>query len=211
MPKLIEHNTKHLDDAYGVILPEKKYPPLKKLKKQFEPDAHGHKTWESSFNVMDYLLHYPIERGARVLEIGCGWGPAAVFCAKHFDAKVTGLDIDKNVFPFLDLVADLNGVAVTHLVSNYKKLTADDLRQYDVIIGSDICFWDKLVKPLASLSQRALDAGVERVIVADPGRPTFYKMVERMRKTADVSLNDWYAMDPEFFQGDIVEFRRSAG
>lgn len=207
MPKLIEHDRDHLEDAYGVILPEKKFPALKKLKKKHEPSAHGHKTWDSSYNIMDYLLFHPMKRGTRVLEIGCGWGPASVFCAKRFGAKVTGLDIDPDVFPFLDLVADLNDVQIEHLVSNYKKLTTEQLQEFDVIIGSDVCFWDKLVKPLAELSQRALDAGVKRVIVADPGRPTFYKMVDRMRKTAKVNLHDWYAMDPEFFQGDIVEFR----
>ncbi|MEM1435632.1 MAG: methyltransferase domain-containing protein [Pseudomonadota bacterium] len=207
MPKLIEHEVDHLEDAYGVILPEKKYPPLKRLKKKHEPSAHGHKTWDSSFNVMDYLLHNPMKRGARVLEIGCGWGPVSVFCAKRFKAKVTGLDIDPAVFPFLDLVADLNDVKIRHLVSNYKKLTDAQLAEYDVIIGSDVCFWDKLVKPLADLSVRALDAGVKRVIIADPGRPTFYSMVDRVRKRARVSLQDWYAMDPDFFQGDIAEFR----
>ncbi|MGI9326501.1 MAG: class I SAM-dependent methyltransferase [Pseudomonadales bacterium] len=207
MPKLIEHENDHLEDAYGVVLPEKKYPPLKKLKKKYEPSAHGHKTWNSSYNIMDYLLYHPMPRGSRVLEIGCGWGPASVFCARKFGAKVTGLDIDPNVFPFLDLVAGLNDVKVAHLVSNYKKLTREQLQEFDIIIGSDVCFWDKLVKPLADLSQRALDAGVKRVIVADPGRPTFYSMVERMRKKAKVELHDWYAMDPDFFQGDVVEFR----
>jgi len=40
--------------------------------------------------------------GDRILEIGCGWGPASVFCAKKLNARVTGVDMDKEVFPFMD-------------------------------------------------------------------------------------------------------------
>jgi cyclopropane-fatty-acyl-phospholipid synthase len=34
-----------------------------------------------------------LRRGARVLDIGCGWGSMALYLAEHFDARVTGITL----------------------------------------------------------------------------------------------------------------------
>ena len=208
MPQVIEHEEEHLDDAYGILLPKSKYPALRRLKRKHDPSAHGTKTWESSFPLMDFLLHYPPRRRSRVLEVGCGWGPASVFCAKAFDARVTGLDIDPEVFPFLELMCELNDVSVQPFEGGFEDLRKKDLAPFDTIIGSDICFWDKLVKQLGGMIERALDAGVKRVIVADPGRPTFTRLCKRLGKSLDVEVFDWYAMDPDYHQADIAVFQK---
>jgi len=207
MPAVIDASDKHLNDAYGIVLPTAKHKSIRKLKKKHEPSVHGHKTWNASFVLMDYLLYNPMKPGARVLEIGCGWGPAAMFCAKQFDAQVTGLDIDPAVFPYMEVVAKLNKVKVTPLVSKFEKLTNEQLAEFDLVVGSDICFWDELVKPLGKLIDRALAAGVERCIVTDPGRPTFFELCERASKRHKAKHQDWYSMDPRFFQGDVLEVR----
>jgi hypothetical protein len=45
-------------------------------------------------------------------------------------------------------------------------------------VGTDICFWDELTEPLFELIGLALESGVERIIIADPGRPPFWDLVD---------------------------------
>ncbi|MEM7220546.1 MAG: methyltransferase domain-containing protein [Pseudomonadota bacterium] len=177
------------------------------MKRIYEPSVHGHKTWGSSFLLMDYLDHNPMRRKSRVMEIGCGWGPASIFCAKRFGAKVTGVDMDKDVFPFLEVLSALNEVEVETLVSRYENLTTKHFENQKLVIGSDICFWDKLVKPLSKVINRALKAGVERVVIADPGRPTFYELSDLCAKKHDVELQEWYAVEPNHVTGEVLEIR----
>lgn len=207
MPKLERLPEPHIYQAYGIYLLESKHRLIRRLKKAYQPSVHGHKTWNASFLLMDYLQHEPLTRQSRVLEIGCGWGPGSVFCASRFNAKVTALDVDEDVFPFLDVLAALNNVDVAALSSRFEKLSDEDLAGFDVIVGSDICFWDKLVKPLNRLVERALDAGVKRVIITDPGRPTFYEFCDLARRRHRVELQEWYATEPEYFAGEVVEVR----
>jgi len=205
MPKLERLPDPNVYKAYGIYLMETKHRLIRRLRKAYQPSVHGHKTWNSSFLLMDYLLHEPLTRRCRVLEIGCGWGPGSIFCASRFRAEVTALDIDKEVFPFMDVLAALNGVEIRHLTSRFERLTSAHLAEYDVIIGSDICFWESLVKPLNRLVNRALDAGVKRVILTDPGRPTFYEFCDLARKRHAVNLQEWYATEPEYFAGEVVD------
>tara|TARA_A100001037_G_scaffold51031_1_gene43066 strand:- start:25637 stop:26269 length:633 start_codon:yes stop_codon:yes gene_type:complete len=207
MPKLERLPEPNIYQAYGIYLLESKHRLIRRLKKAYQPSVHGHKTWSSSFLLMDYLQHNPMAKKSCVMEIGSGWGPGSVFCAKRFKAKVTAVDIDREVYPFLDVLAELNGVKIEPLVSRFEKLTNKQLAKQDLLVGSDICFWDELVKPLGRLITRALEAGVSRVIVTDPGRPTFYELCDRMAKKHKVSLNEWYAVEPRYVTGEVVEIR----
>ncbi len=208
MPRLERMPEPHVYRAYGIYLLQSQHRLMRQLRRVHEPSVHGHKTWDSSFLLMDYLMAHPIRRGTKVMEVGCGWGPASVFCASHFGARVTGVDIDKDVFPFLDVLAALNDVKVTTEQGRFEDLTGKRLSQERVLIGSDICFWTKMVKPLYHLVQRAMRAGVKRVIIADPGRPTFYDLAELCRKNYDVELAEWYAVEPNRATGEILEVRR---
>jgi predicted nicotinamide N-methyase len=205
MPKLEPLPEEHMYQAYGIYLLESKHRLIRRLKKAYQPSVHGHKTWNSSFLLMDYLQHHPLKKKARVLEVGCGWGPGSIFCAKEFKARVTGLDIDKEVFPFLDVLAELNDVSVTPMRRRLESLKGPDLAKFDCIVGSDICFWDSLVKSLNQMINRALKHGVERIIITDPGRPTFYELCDIARKKHRVELSEWYANEPERFVGEVVE------
>jgi predicted nicotinamide N-methyase len=207
MPRLERLPEDHIYQAYGLYLLEPKHRLMRRLKRVYAPSVHGHKAWGSSFLIMDYLIHNPIRRGSRVMEIGCGWGPAGIFCAKHFGAKVTGVDIDKEVFPFLDVLAELNDVQVEKVVNRFEDLKASRLGREQVIIGSDICFWDSMVKPLYNLISRALRSGTRRVVIADPGRPTFYELSELCARKFDASLAEWYATEPERFAGEVLEVK----
>jgi predicted nicotinamide N-methyase len=207
MPETLEFPEKNMYDAYGILMLENKHKAVRRLKKEHEPSVHGHKTWNASFLLMDYLLYHPMPKRSRVLELGCGWGPAGVFCARQFKARVTGVDIDKDVFPYMALLAETNGVELTPKVSGFENLTKRELAEFDVIIGSDICFWDSLVDTLEKLVNRALKAGVKRVVLTDPGRPTFDELCRRVGKRHEVRRYDWYATDPEYFEGEVAEFR----
>lgn len=207
MPKLERLPEPNIYQAYGIYLLEAKHRLIRRLRKAYQPSVHGHKTWNASFLLMDYLQHQPLTKRARVLEVGCGWGPGSVFCASRFGAKVTALDIDKDVFPFLEVLAALNNVDVTPLSRRFEKLTTEELGDFDVLVGSDICFWDKMIRPLNRLVGRALDAGVKRIIITDPGRPPFYELCDLARQQHRVELTEWYATEPEYFAGEVVEIR----
>ena len=207
MPRLERLPEPHIYPAYGIYLLQSQHRLIRRLKRIYEPSVHGNKTWGSSFLLMDYLEHNPMRRKSRVMEIGCGWGPASIFCANRFGARVTGVDMDPDVFPFMEVLSALNEVEIETLVSKYEDLTAAQLSPQRLVIGSDICFWDKLVKPLHKLIGRALRAGVERVIIADPGRPTFYELSDLCAKKYDTDLQEWYAVEPNHYTGEILEVR----
>ena len=207
MPELEQMPEAQMFRAYGVYLLKTQHRLIRQLKKRYQPSVHGHRTWKSSFLLMDYLSEHPIGKGARVLEIGCGWGAASVFCASRFKARVTGLDIDREVFPYVDLLAELNDVEVSTLRSKFENLTGRQLDGFHTVIGADICFWDSLVKPLRLLVNRAFRNGTRRFVIADPGRPTFYEFVDWCQKRHRVELMEWYSLEPERFEGEVVEIR----
>ena len=99
MPKLEQLPEPNIYQAYGIYLLESKHRLIRRLKKAYQPSVHGHKTWKASFLLMDYLQHHPLAKKSRVMEIGCGWGPGSIYCAKRFKARVTAVDIDREVFP----------------------------------------------------------------------------------------------------------------
>ena len=208
MPELEKLPEEHIYQAYGIYLLTSQHRIVRRLKKRFTPAIHGNKAWRSSFLLMDYFLHYPFRRGAEVLEIGCGWGPAGVFCARRFKSKVLGIDLDENVFPFLEILAGLNEVDIETRRMDFADIDAEILDSKRIVMGSDICFWDKLVDPLFELITRSVESGVQRIVITDPGRPTFYELADRCAKSFDrVVLRSWYAVEPNRTTGEVLEIR----
>jgi predicted nicotinamide N-methyase len=207
MPRLERVPEAHIEYAYGIYLLDNKHRLIKALRKLYQPSIHGHKSWGSSFLMMDYLTHHGIRRGAKAMEVGCGWGGISVFCAHHFKAKMTAVDLDPTVFPYVDVLAELNAVEVQNHTADLTKIKAADIGDQRYLLGSDICFWDSLVKPLARLIDRSFKAGVERVVITDPGRPTFYELCDLMAHKHDAKLQEWYAIEPERFEGEVLDIR----
>ena len=108
--------------AYGIRVLQSRHPEIRRLKRLHTPSVHGNKHWASSWLLMDYLRRHPLPERARVMEIGCGWGLAGIYCAKKFNAVVTGVDIDAEVFPYLRLHAAINKVHVATLQKKFNKL-----------------------------------------------------------------------------------------
>ncbi|WP_285764739.1 class I SAM-dependent methyltransferase [Biformimicrobium ophioploci] len=161
-----------------------------------DPSLHGNKFWKSSCITMDYFREFPLPKGVRVLDLGCGWGLGGIYCAKNFDAEVVSLDADASVFPFAEYHAELNGVEIQTWQRRYEQLRKEDLAAFDVIIGTDICFWDKMTAPLFNLTRRALQAGVELIVLVDPGRDPFRALAARAEKKLDAVYEEWSVPHP---------------
>jgi len=111
--------------------------------------------------------------GLGVMDVGCGWGLAGIYCAKQHKAVVTCLDADPMVFPYLQLHREANQVEVASRNMGFADLRAGHFAGIDVMIGADICFYDEMVEPLKALIAMARSAGVRLIIIADPGRSPF--------------------------------------
>ncbi len=197
---------KHTREAFGLQILKNSHPDMRHLKRKVgEASLHGTKFWKSTYVLMDYLRECPPEPGSRILEIGCGWGLGGIFCAKEFGAEVVSLDADERVFPFLEYHAALNGVSTDTIQMRFEDISVDDLSQFDMIIGADICFWDSLVKPIRQLIGRAMDAGVERALITDPGRPTYRKVAQYYQKKMDAVFSDWDVPEPHNAWGLVLD------
>jgi len=166
-------------DAFGITVYGSRHPLVTEILEEAPPEIHGDKFWTSTWLLLDYLERMRLRSRMRVLEVGCGWGLASVYCAKVRKAAVTSLDADPNVLAMARFQAEANGVKTRTMEGRFESIPAPVLRKTDVIIGADICFWDELVEPLLLMTRRALRAGVQRVVLADPGRPCFEDLAAR--------------------------------
>ena len=177
--------------AYGITVLKAADPRIRKLKKDYTPFIHGNKFWNSSWCVMDFLARQGLPQEANVLEIGCGWGLAGMYCAKNHGANVLGMDADSAVFPYLKLHAEINDVEVGTWRCKFEKVKQKALKGTNLIIGADICFWDEMVDPVYKLIKKAMKVGVGQVIVADPGRPPFHALSEKVVKKFGGEVKEW--------------------
>lgn len=182
--------------AYGITVLKASDSRIRNLRAEHEPCIHGDKLWSSSWAIMDYLEHQGLPHSARVLEAGCGWGLAGIYCARRHGARVTGMDADAAVFPYLQLHAQINEVEVETVRCRFEKIRKADLAAYDVMIGADICFWDEMIDPVFTMVRKALTAGVNQVIIADPGRPPFNRMCKRCVAEFGAEVKEWDVESP---------------
>lgn len=148
-----------------------------RIKKHFRsgnrPKEFGNKVWQVSLILIDYLQNQSFDKRLRVLEIGCGWGLPGVFMAKKFGCKVTCSDFDPTVMKVVELHAELNDCKVKTLAAGVEDLDVATLKKFDLIIGSEICYSDKIGEMMMEMLLRAKNAGVKEVMISDPGRPNF--------------------------------------
>ncbi len=189
----------------GVVMPTASHPAIRRVKRQGNhPSIHGDKLWKSSCLLIDYLDKNPPEHCRSVIDVGCGWGVSGIWCAKQLGARVTSMDADPDVFPFLEAAAEINKVRTDHLVSRFEKLKTRQLGDYDMLIAADICFWDDLVNPVYNMVNRAVKAGVKHILIADPERSTFLEMAGRCIDKHCADLVEWEVRSPVKAQGAIM-------
>jgi len=205
----IKRGEPHTVQTRGITLLRGGHREVRRLKRaNHQPSIHGNKVWNSSFLIMDYLKKHPLRKNARVMEIGCGWGLLGIYCAKEFDSKVTGIDADANVLPYMDLHAEINGVEVDAVKRSFEKLSVEYLKGIDTILGADICFWDEMTGILYNLIKRAKRAGVRQIMIADPCRPPFSDLAEICEdKFHNVELIDAHLSRPVKASGEILIIR----
>ena len=180
MTRVRQSQDKHVIQAFGVKALKASHADVQRLKRQGSlPTIHGNKVWASCYATMSYLLAHPLAPGSRVLDVGCGWGVLASFLSKTFDADIVATDADPCMAEYVALTAQENGVNLTFEEKTFEIITSDYLSDFDVLVGSDICFWDELTPVLFDLIRRALDNGVDKVYIADPGRPPFWALADR--------------------------------
>ena len=129
---------------------------------------------------------FPIHETDKVLDVGCGWGLAGLYCRKRFHSVVTASDADPAVFPYLQAQADINDLTIDTEVWRFADVPGGALAAADTLIASDICFWDDMAEEVYQLIARAVEAGCGRILIADPGRPPFLAV-------AEACIEDFYA------------------
>jgi len=198
-------NIANTKEIHGIKILKKKHPAIKKLRKKSTfPNLYGHKLWTSSYLIMDYLDSYPPVDQANTMELGCGWGILSIYCASKFNAKVVAVDADSKVFPYLKSHAHINGVNIKTKKVRFEDINKSLLKGQDLILGSDICFWDELVDPLYKLIKKSMKADVSQVIIADPGRSPFLKLAKRCKKKMNARLIPWETDTPRKASGQLL-------
>jgi predicted nicotinamide N-methyase len=191
--------------AFGLTMLHTSHPEVRRLQHEAaRPSLHGQKVWRASFLLMDYLQQRRLTTPARVVELGCGWGLVGIYCAKTFNAYVTGFDADAAVFPYLMLHAQLNGVHIQTRQRSFEHIQPQDLVACDLMVGADICFWDELIDPLYHLVQHGIAAGVAEILLADPGRPPFDDLCARCVQQGAAEVLDWEITKPVATSGLIL-------
>lgn len=173
------HSSPHLRQYYGIDYPLAGHPARRRLKRDHPATTlHGHKVWGSALLMMDWLSREPLAPGSRVVEVGCGWGLLSTYCAKQLACDVTASDIDPAVRPYINALAELNDVELAWRQAEFADWDAATLGGVDVLIASDICFWDQLAEPVWQLINRCIDSGVSQILISDPLRPPFIDVAE---------------------------------
>lgn len=199
----------HVRERYQVQRLLATHPAMRQLRREGHvPSIHGNKHWPSADLLMDYLDAHRPKKRARVLDVGCGWGLAGIYNAVNHRAKVTAVDADPAVFPYLQAHAELNGVKIACRRSRFEGLKKADLAEFDLLVATDVCFWDELVPLWRRLIKRALAAGVKRIVIADPQRAPFFELAEHCIKRHDAELLDWKSDRYPRIGGSILEIRQ---
>jgi predicted nicotinamide N-methyase len=201
----------HAYHAFGLTLLPPSHPEVRRVQHDLpRPALHGHKVWPTSFVLLDYLHHRGVPPGARVLDLGCGWGLAGIACTTTFQAQVTGVDADATVFPYLHLHAQRNGVQIATWHRTFADLTLQDLAGFELIVGAEICFGADLVDPVYQVVRSSVAAGVAAILVADPGRPPFDDLCARCVPQGDAAVLTWTTSTPSAETGRILRVIRDA-
>jgi 16S rRNA G1207 methylase RsmC len=117
----------------GMTMLTASHPAIRRVKRQdAHPSMHGDKLWKSSLLLIDYLNKHRPEYTNNVLDVGCGWGPSGIWCARKLGSDVTSVDADENVFPYLDAIAQVNKVTTRPLVSRFEKLSKRQLAEFEM-------------------------------------------------------------------------------
>jgi len=190
--------------CHGVSFYQSRHARIRQMKRLHSPLGFGYRVWTSCWLLMDYLKALGTPPGLQVMDVGCGWGLAGIFCAKNLRATVTCVDADPEVFPFLRLHAELNRVQIATMHKCFENLTSQDLEGIDLLIGADICFWDEMLEQVISMIDQALASRVRLILIADPGRSSFEKLADYCAATYGANTFNLAVRRPHPLSGRIL-------
>ena len=68
---------------YDIRVLRSRHKAIRELKRLHKPSLHGFRVWSSNWILIDYFKHYGFARYLKIIDIGCGWGLAGIYCAKN--------------------------------------------------------------------------------------------------------------------------------
>lgn len=190
---------------FGVKILTSKHPAIKKLRKTYPTSIHGNKLWSSSYLLMDYFKKNPPNTGTHIMELGCGWGLTSIYMAKTFGCTITAVDADSDVFPYLHLHAETNKIrGIETRKKRFEQLRKKDFEGIDLLIAADVCFWDEMTDLHRKLIKRAINAGVKKIVYADPMRQPFLDLAEICIEKYYADFNEVSLSKPEKASGAVM-------
>lgn len=135
-------------------------------------------TWPAALALAEHVVALKPE-GTRALELGCGTAAPGI-AASLAGARVTCTDYDPLALAMARHNAGLNGCAdiACERLDWYRPSLPG---RFDLLIGSEIVYFEKLFAPLLAVLARYLAPG-GRILLGDQGRPqvaTFLDLCER--------------------------------
>jgi len=185
---LSQTDRKEFVKYHGIKAFKNSHPSIKKIKKEYPTSIHGNKVWRSCFVLMDFIRRYHETEVKQAMDIGCGWGVLTAFLAKEFDCHAIGVDADSDVEPYFAFHSHQNAVETSFKQALFENIKGKELKEIDLLTGSDICFWDQMVPPLKKLINRSVKNNVSAIYIADPGRPPFLELVDYCKEKYNAEL-----------------------
>ncbi|MBN2062214.1 MAG: methyltransferase [Deltaproteobacteria bacterium] len=193
---------------YGIRVFRSRHNAVRKLKRLHSPSMYGFRVWPSSWLLIDYFKRMGLAKRSKILDIGCGWGLAGIYCAKNHNSSVTCVDRDSEVFPYLRLHAETNKVKITTMETGFEELSCGQLKSYELMMGADICFWNEMVESLKNLIARAFESHIETVVIADQGRSSFESLGRYFVEKGKGEIINWEVTHPHTIEGRILRIKR---
>ena len=141
--------------------------------------------WASSLALARTLAVRPLRR-ARLLELGCGLGLAAIAAARA-GARVTATDWSAPAVRLAARNAEANGVDLETLRCSWQSPAPLAARApWPLVTASDVLYDRANIPLLLDLLPKLTDGGSE-VLIADPGRPPAEEFLDRAAERWRVS------------------------
>ena len=136
-------------------------------------------TWPAALGLAEHLVFNEEVDGKLVLELGCGTAAPGI-AVERSGARVVCTDYDPLALAMAAHNAEMNGCRAfePHLLDWYNPDLAGG---FDLVVGSEIVYFEKSFSPLLSVLRRY--AGAEgRIILSDQGRPQMKPFLEMCRR-----------------------------
>ncbi len=136
-------------------------------------------TWPAALALAEYLALSEGVAGKRVLELGCGTAAPGI-AVERSGGRVICTDYDPLALAMAAHNAGVNGCRAleTRLLDWYSPDLDGD---FDLVVGSEIVYFEKSFPPLLSVLRRYAAPG-GRIVLSDQGRPQMRPFLEMCRR-----------------------------